>query len=279
LCSFRTNEAFESILRFFNGMCATSPHFVPDSSCTSCDLNTYRTTNSVLLGSLKTLHFAYLKRALTTTEDFNLLWLVHDSLRNLSFCPFAPSSIHSFPTDLDLLGRLKRLDYSMRFYVDLYLCIIEQHGGRGVEQVTASLRLILSEITVVVPQMYKSQTVIRDAMDESFPWPWLNSRSNIKARITCRSVDNEADYCALVFALARVIEEAVRKSDSDIPVHRESDVSPALILCRTIALVDSHSKRWPPFPSATRYLFWAGLCLTSSIDPAGVILQKFRLMI
>ena len=200
LCSFRTNEALEIVLRFFNGVRDTSLLFVPDSSNASCDLNAYRTTNSVLLGSVKTLHFAYLKRDLSATEDFDLLWLVHNSLCKLLFRLFVPTSIRSLPIELDLLERLKELDYYMRFYVDLYLCVIEQHGGREVAQVTASLRHILSEIIALVAQMDKSQKVIRDATDESFPWPWLNDRSNINTRITRRCRPRSRLLCAYVRA-------------------------------------------------------------------------------
>ena len=110
---------------------------------------------------------------------------------------------------------LEGLGYYLKVYLDDYMVTKPLYNERGKPKVTNSVRQILSEIIVLVPQIEKGRKLLREAMRESRDWLWLDDRPRVWG---VNNWDNnlEDQECALQFALTTLIEKAINKSETDM---------------------------------------------------------------
>lgn len=268
LCGFKTGQPLETILIYFDGICQAYSQLVVGCSGGTLDSKLCFTITPLLLGSLRTLELAYLARDPCATGDQDLITQVRDSLQGLALWLCSRSRFSLLPLAVNPTVRLEGLGYYLRLYFDDYLAAKRRHNHSGRPAVTDSLRQVISEIMAIVPQMAKGRKLLQDAMDEGRDWPWLHNRA-VNVRINTWNIDLEGQDCALLFAFAAAIEDAINKSEADVEIP-ECIVSPSLLLCHVSALIWHETLGIPCKSfSLTKYIFWAGLWLPSSVDGRG----------
>jgi hypothetical protein len=272
ICCFQTNEPLDTLFERFKGICTAASRLLRETPNAANDPSAVITVNSALLGSLEVFRLAYSARDPNAIEEIDLLRDVHSTLQETShwLCThFRPGKTLS--TELDFYGQLMGLDYYFRFYLDHYLALTQSTSLGNVEEISevaASLQQIICHITGFVPKMTKPPRLLDKAKSDSGDWPWLSHRSSPDHDIVPNTVDFESSHSALLYALALLIQQLLDSSGAHAT--NDSDISAASLLCRLCALAPSQcGHHWLPSCPMGRYLFWAGLQLSRSVQSKG----------
>jgi hypothetical protein len=165
--------------------------------------------------------------------------------------------------------QLLALDYLFRFHLQQYLTVKGRFNlarETEIQEVTASLRQVLSQIIALVPRMESFQRVMHFAMNNFIPRPWVpHPRRRLPSMQF--NVNNQEQDCILLFGLATVIEGMINQSDIGTHPNDNSNISPAHLLCRLRVLL--REGRWSFGVEEARFYFWAALQLVNDVDIAG----------
>lgn len=274
LYSYQYEQRFESAFTFFEGICLAYSQLAQQSSNSCNGRGNAITINLTLIGSLMTFLGSYLRRDFYTSEDFQPLWRVHTNLQLL--LPWVSSIAHVCISRqvVDSFGgqvyeQLLALDYLFKFHLHQYLTVKERFNlarETEIQEVTASLRQVICQIIALVPRMESFQRVMHFAMNNFLPWPWVPHPRRRFPRMEL-DVRNREQNSILLFGLATVIEGMINQSDLGTHTNYNSNISPALLLCRLRVLLGEGGSSFAI--QEPRLYFWAALRLTSHVDLAG----------
>ena len=274
LHSYQSEQRFESVFTFFEGICLAYSQIVKQLSNSCNDRGRAITVNLTLIGCLRTFLGSYLRRDFYAAEDFQLLWKLHTNLQIL--LPWASTISHVCISQkvVDSSGQqiyeqLLALDYLFRFHLHQYLTVKGRFNlarETEIQEVTSSLRQVLCQIIALVPRMESFQRVMHFAMNDFIPWPWM---PHPRRRLPSMQfyVNNQEQDSILLFGLATVIEGMINQSDLGTHPNYSSNISPAHLLCRLRVLL--REGRWSFGVEEARFYFWAALRLMSDVDIAG----------
>ena len=278
MCSLQIQEDLEKILKFVAGVCQTATLLQSDRQHSPNHLETIRTVDIILLGSVETLRMAYfISRDPCANVDIDLLGEMHTILQHVCTWHCGQFPYRSQLYETNTFARLVKLDLYMKFHLDYYLAVMSQSSSDNeILRATASLRQVLSQIIETVPQMPKAWKVFDIALDESRDWPWLTGQ--LFMEVPQENLDFECLKTAFIFGFAWLLKEIIGEPENHFYTDASSMyVAPAIFLCRLYALRLSHIT--PEWRCIIRNIFWAGIGLRRGVDRAGTIQVIFLLTI